>query len=301
MTLKSPFYATRHLIEEQIYHEITQPGALVRIEAPREMGKTSLLLRILDQAKPLNYRTVSLNLEQVDRAKFSNLNQFLRWMCVNISHQLQLQPKMDQYWDEEMGNQMSCTLYFQDYLLERVQTPLILALDEINQIFEYPDVANHVFRLFRAWHEAAKTQTIWQKLRLIILCSTEIYVHLPLNPSPFSIGLPIYLNSFSRAEVLQLSKRYELDGFGEQDVEKLTNLVGGHPALVQITFYHLSRQVITLAQILENPTIPTGIYGSHLHRHSITLEEQPDLGHAFYEIVNAAEPVELDPLLALIG
>ena len=43
VALGSPFYIKRSAIEEQVYAEISKPGALVRIKAPQEMGKTSLL------------------------------------------------------------------------------------------------------------------------------------------------------------------------------------------------------------------------------------------------------------------
>jgi transcriptional regulator with XRE-family HTH domain len=51
--LGSPFYLERTPIEAQIDREIQKPGGLVRIKAPREMGKTSLLMRVLDSAKGL--------------------------------------------------------------------------------------------------------------------------------------------------------------------------------------------------------------------------------------------------------
>jgi transcriptional regulator with XRE-family HTH domain len=43
--LGSPFYLERKPVEAQIKQEIRKPGTLIRIKAPREMGKTSLLLR----------------------------------------------------------------------------------------------------------------------------------------------------------------------------------------------------------------------------------------------------------------
>ena len=49
--LGSPFYLERKPVEAQIKQEIRKPGTLIRIKAPREMGKTSLLLRILEFAK----------------------------------------------------------------------------------------------------------------------------------------------------------------------------------------------------------------------------------------------------------
>jgi transcriptional regulator with XRE-family HTH domain len=299
--LGSPFYLERTTIEEQVYQEIEKPGALVRIKAPREMGKTSLLLRILDYAKHRGYRTVSLNLEQVDRATLSDLNQFLRWLCANVGRQLQLKPRLDEFWDEDLGSKISCTSYFQDYLLETIDTSLILALDEVNQIFEHPQVAKDFLPLLRSWYEEAKTLPIWQKLRLIVVHSTEIYVPLQLNQSPFNVGLPIQLTHFSLGEVQQLAQCYGLDWSDGKEARQLMEMVGGHPALVHTSIYHLSRGEITLAELLE--TTPTsaftgGIYANHLQRHSATLNEQPELAQALDFVMSSPESVSLEPIVA---
>ncbi|KST70388.1 hypothetical protein BC008_45175 [Mastigocoleus testarum BC008] len=56
VSLNSAFYIERPPIEDDCYETILQSGALVRIKAPRQMGKTSLLSRILDlpQSKTVN-------------------------------------------------------------------------------------------------------------------------------------------------------------------------------------------------------------------------------------------------------
>lgn len=292
-----PFYLERTPLEDQVVREIRKPGALVRIKAPREMGKTSLLLRILDSAKRLGYCTISLNLQQVDQAILSDLNQFLRWLCANAARQLQLKPMLDEYWDEDLGSKISCTLYFQDYLLESINTPLILALDEVNQIFEHLQVAKDFLPLLRSWYEEAKRLPIWQKLRLLVVHSTEIYVPLELNQSPFNVGLPIQLDSFSQEEVQQLAKRYGLGWVDGEEDRKLMAMVGGHPALVHLALYHLSRREITLSQLLETAPTATGIYAHHLQRHWATLQKQPELAQALDTVLNTTEPVALDPIL----
>jgi hypothetical protein len=296
--LGSPFYLERLPLEEQIRQEIKKPGALVRIKAPKEMGKTSLLLRMLDFAKQQGYRTVSLNLEQVDQAILGDLNQFLRWLCANAARQLQLKPQLDEYWGEDLGSKISCTVYIQDYLLESITAPIVLALDELNQIFEHPQVAKDFLPLLRSWYEEAKTLPIWQKLRLIVVHSTEIYVPLQLNQSPFNVGFPAQLSHFSLEEVLQLAQRYQLTWENQEKVKQLMELVGGHPALVQTALYYLSREEITMTQILTSATSVTGIYAHHLRRHWAVLEQQPELAKALDRVMSAVEPVQLDPILA---
>jgi AAA-like domain len=297
--LGSPLYLERSPLEVQIDRELRKPGALVRIKAPKEMGKTSLLLRILDVAKTLGYHTVSLNIDQVDELILSDLDRFLRWLCANVARQLHLKPRLDEYWDEDLGSKISCTAYFQDYLLQEISMPLVLALDEVNQIFEHPQMAKDFFPLLRSWYEEAKTLPIWQKLRPIVVHSTEIYIPLQLSQSPFNVGLPIQLNTFSQAEVQQLAQRYGLDwdddGIGAR---QLMDLVGGHPALVNIAFYHLSRGDITLAQLLETAPTATGIYHQHLQRHWATLAEQPELARALDRVLSADRPISLAPILA---
>lgn len=295
--LDSPFYVERLPTKDQVYQEVRKPGALVRIKAPREMGKTSLLLRILGFAERLGYRTIRLNLEQVDQAILSDLNQFLRWLCANAAHQLQLKPGLDEYWDEDLGSKISCSAYFQDYLLERVNTPLVLALDEVNQIFEHPQVAKDFLPLLRSWYEEAKTLPIWQKLRLIVVHSTEIYVPLQLNQSPFNVGLPMQLNNFSKEEVQELASRYGLNWTKGEEAKQLMDMVGGHPALVQIALYHLSQGEVSFRQLLKTAPTSAGVYSNHLQRHLATLQEQPDLAGALYKVMSAAEPIQLEPIL----
>ncbi|RUT06488.1 hypothetical protein DSM106972_027450 [Dulcicalothrix desertica PCC 7102] len=295
--LDSPFYLERSLLEEEIYQEIGKPGALIRIKAPREMGKTSLLLRVLDYANRQGYHTISLNCEQVEQAILSDLNQLLRWLCANITRQLQLQPMLDEYWDEDMGNKISCTLYLQEYLLESINTPLVLALDEVNYIFEHSQVAKDFLPLLRSWYEEAKRLPIWQKLRLLVVHSTEIYVPLELNQSPFNVGLPIQLDCFTQQEVQQLAQRYKLDWVDGEEARQLMAMVEGHPALVHLALYHLSRKQITVSQLLENAPTEGGIYSHHLQCHWATLQEQPELAQAFDTVLNTNETVSFDPIL----
>jgi hypothetical protein len=295
--LGSPFYLER-TFQTQIDQELRKPGALVRIKAPREMGKTSLLLRVLDTAKGLGYKTVSLNLAQVDEAILNDLNQFLRCICTNVARQLQLKPMLDEYWDEDLGSKISCTAYFQDYILEKISTPLILAFDEMNHIFEHPQIAKDFLPLLRSWYEEAKTLLIWQKLRLIVVHSTEIYIPLQLNQSPFNVGLPIQLNPFDLVEMQQLAQCYGIDWDNGTEIRQLMDLVGGHPALVNIAFYHLSRGDITLGEMLETASTPTGIYHHHLQRHWVTLQENPELASIVQSTISASDFTQVNPILS---
>ncbi|WP_311774912.1 AAA-like domain-containing protein, partial [Nostoc sp. 2RC] len=53
--LDSPLYINRPALEELICKEILHPGCLIRIKAPKKMGKSSLLNRMIAYAKEQNY------------------------------------------------------------------------------------------------------------------------------------------------------------------------------------------------------------------------------------------------------
>lgn len=295
--LESSFYIERSPVETSTYAALTQPGAFIRIKAPQEMGKTSLLIRALKYGASLGYYTINLNLQQADPEILNHSNRFLRWLCANINYELKIESKLDEYWDEDIGSGVSCTFYL-NYILEELDAPLILAFDEVNQIFEYPQTAKSFLPLLRSWYEEGKESSLWQKLRLVITHSTEIYAPLGINQSPFTnVGFPRELPAFSDKQVQELAQRYGLS-WGEEQVKELMSVLNGHPALVHLTLYHLSYTDATLPQLLQDASALSGIYASHLQRHQARLQGQPELSNALRGIVNADEPISVEPILA---
>lgn len=76
--LESPFYVDRPPTEARCYESIAKPGALIRIKAPRQMGKSSLMLRIFNYGNEHSYQSAVLNFQLVDRESLSSLDQFLQ-------------------------------------------------------------------------------------------------------------------------------------------------------------------------------------------------------------------------------
>jgi len=300
--LNSLFYIERPPIEERAYAQIDKPGSLIRIKAPRQMGKTSLMHRILAHAKQAGTRTVLLSLQQADSSIFTCLDKFLRWLCANVGRQLNLESKLDDYWDEDIGSKVSCTLYFQGYLLAETESPVVLALDEVNRIFEYPEISSDFLPLLRSWYEDASELEIWQKLRLVVVHATEAYIPLDIHQSPFNVGLPIKLPEFTLEQVQDLAVRHHLNWAlgkqGAQNLAPLLGMVGGHPYLVRLALYHLARQEVSLEQLLQTAPTVAGIYSDHLRRHLANLQEHPELTAALKRVVTAPEPVPLEAIAA---
>ncbi|BAZ70242.1 MAG: AAA-like domain-containing protein [Pelatocladus maniniholoensis HA4357-MV3] len=308
VALDSTFYVERPPAESRCYEEITRSGALIRIKAPSQMGKTSLMVRILAHAKKQNFdsedglevHTVALSLQQADRAVFTDLDRFLRWFCASITRKLHLPHRVEDYWSETFGSKSNCTAYFEDCLLPDINGILVLALDQLDEVFLHPEIADDFFTLLRSWYEEAaygdSGNPLWQNLRLIIIHSTEVYIPLDINKSPFNVGLAIELQAFTTEQVFSLLSCYGLN-LSESEVSELMQLVAGHPYLVQQAFYHLARHDLTLNQLVQMAATDAGIYSNHLHRHLRNLQEHPQLAAAYNQVLKSSQSVEMEQLL----
>lgn len=298
LPVNSPIYIYRPPNEELVFNEIIQPGCLIRIRAPWKMGKSSLLQRLLAYNYKLEYKSVCLDFQEADRSIFVSTNKFLRWFCVNITMQLDLEQQLDEYWDEDIGSIVSCRLYFQIYLLARINTPIVIAMNEVNRVFEYPEIAQDFLSMLRYWHELSKNEESWQKLRLVVVHSTEVYTSLRLTQSPFNVGLPIRLPPFTWQQVQDLAQRYGVKWNNGTNAQKLTEMTGGHPYLVNLALYNLIVRKMEFEEFLETAPTQAGIYSDHLRRHLVILQQDPKLVSALKTVMSGQPDVKLDAISA---
>jgi hypothetical protein len=321
--LDSPFYIERPPLEALAYREVTKPGCVIKIRAPEKMGKSSLMLRLLSFAETQDYYTVHLDCNLIDSTGLSDLNKFLRGFCLHVARELGVDPDLDDYWYENFSSKLNCSFYFKHYLLEVIDRPVVLVVDEVDRLFEYPQVSQEFFPLLRAWYEEARRDVNLQKLRLVVVYSTEEYVALDINRSPFNIGLPLHLPEFTQLQVQDLAERHGLNWSSGKEVNALMELVGGHPFLIRIALYHICAHGISLNQLLQGAICASlrqrqgrtqqrfaiapstgyanangGIFHNHLWRKWITLQKNPALAAAMATVVTAQQSVLLDPIQA---
>lgn len=300
--LDSRLYIERPPIEIRTYAEVLKPGSLIRLKGPRQMGKTSLLRRILHHAKSHNIEVVSLSLHRVDQATLQDLDQFLRWFCANVSHQLGIPSRLDDYWNSDIGSKVSCTLYLEEYLLTQVETPIVIALDEVNELFQFSQISAEFLPLLRSWYEDARELESWRKVRWVLAHATDIYVPLQLKQSPFNVGLSIPLPEFSVAQIQDLVRRHNLKEFtGTNDIKRLMPLldvISCRPGLVRLALYHLSQKDTTVDKLIANAHTQSGIYSDHLRHLLAAIYPHKDLQSALLNVITANAPLELPPIIA---
>ncbi|NJN21579.1 MAG: hypothetical protein HC812_10865 [Leptolyngbya sp. RL_3_1] len=296
--LHSSFYIERPPVEAQTYREVLQPGSLIRIKAPHFRGKTSLLRRILAHGHAHGLQTVTLSLHRADRAIFTELDRFLRWLCANLSYQLGIEPRLDDYWNADLGSKVSCTVYIEAYLLGQCGD-VAIALDNLDILFGFPDLCREFLPLLRTWYEDARELPTWRRLRWILVYATNEYVPLQIHQSPFNVGLAIRLPEFTTSQIQDLAQRHGLEvGDDISTLEPLIQMVGCCPGLVRMALFHLAQGTLTMAQLMRTAPTLAGIYSHHLRQLLAALSPHPDLQATYQAMVTAAGAVTMDPVMA---
>lgn len=281
-------------VVKSCYNDILKPGCLLRIKAPRQMGKTILMSNIQQLAiNDKHIQTARLSLYLAEESDFDSLEKFLKWFCTSVSQKLDLTPQVDKCWLKQLNNKNNFQSYFVNHLLHKEQ-PLALFLDDVDKIFRYENIAADFLGLIRTCHEDAKNNdNIWKNFRLV-MTYREIYYKVKANQSPFNVGIEKESTDleFKQEQVQELVERYGLDLTQEQ-VKQLMEIVGGHPYLVNTALYHLKHENKTLEELLNDATTLYRIYSHHLSRYEDTLKKDTELKTSFKEIVMADTPIGL--------
>ncbi len=287
----SPYYLVRSSLEDACLTEVVKPGALIRIRGSRQMGKTSLLVRLLSRAAQTGARTVSLNLQLTDNAILDDLDRFLRWLCAVVSRRLAVPTHdLDHEWDVLFGAKDNCTAFFENHILSRVDA-LVLAIDHVDRVFEHPNTAEEFLSVLRAWNEMAKSERLWSKLRLVLVYATEMYLPMNVNRSPFNVGLPVGLSEWSIEMVGELALRYGLS-LADEQLARVMDVLSGHPHLIRTALHHLANGMM-LDDMLDRAADDDGPFADHLKSLLWYLRAQPELGDAAKTVMAAATPVRL--------
>ena len=292
----SSFYIQRPEIENNCYQNILQPGALIRIKSPRKMGKTYLISRIFDHVKQKGYRTVSINLWSQEN--LTDLKTFLQRFCAILSLELGLEDQIDQSWSSRFGSQDNCTNYLKKYILPVIDSPLVLGLDNIDEIFPYSEITQQFSALLRAWHEKAKTEDIWQNLRLVIAHSQEVDISIDINQSPFNVGLSVKICEFNSMQIKELVGKYGLN-FSDSEITQLRDMINGHPYLLTTVLDKISKGNLTLSNFLEVAPTNQSPYGKFLNFYLSELEKDTLLKAAMQQVINSDVPIKIDSTQAL--
>jgi len=292
-----PCYVKRH-IEDQVCQEMKRDGTLIRIKGLKHIGKTWLLEKIIiPEAKKAEYQTVSLSLNSVNTSQLTDMNLLLQWFCNSVKRELNLTLDVNKEWDSNDAPNSNATNYLEKVLTTLKEKVLLIALDDVDYIFDNLNIANDFCRLLRHWHDEPnrnnRNSYLWKNFRLVILHSREKYALLDINSSPLAgIGHDFNLEEFDRIKVRDFTTQYKVD-WSNDDIVKLQELVGGHPDLIDRAFQQSKDNNLKPDMLLKQATTETGIYRDHLHKLLEILNTNEDLKQVFKTVITSSNPIKI--------
>ncbi|MBV6625495.1 MAG: AAA-like domain-containing protein [Rivularia sp. (in: Bacteria)] len=284
MNPKSAFYVERKA-DGIALNTISRQGVTISIKGPRQVGKSSLLNRVIKTARDESKRVIFLDFQLLGKADLENDEIFLRQFCYWLSEELDMEDQVDTYWQKKISNIQRCTRYMSRYILKELGSPLVLAMDEVDKVFDAP-FRNDFFGMLRNWHNSRAMSDIWNNLDFVLVTSTEPYQLIDdLNQSPFNVGQVIELEDFSLEQVTDLNSRHCSPFHENGEVQKLMELLNGHPYLTRKALYLVASQQITATELFNHAGSSKCAFGDHLRRLLSLLHDRQELKQALLEVV----------------
>lgn len=289
----SPFYVERSG-DSVALRTIRRQGETITIKGPRQVGKSSLLMQVIDAADTAGKRIALLDFQRFGAAERADADTFFRQFCLALADELELDDRLDEHWRPGIGNIQRCSRYLDRYVLKEVAGPLLMALDEIDSIID-SSFRSDFFGMLRNWHNTRASKPIWRQLDMVLVTSTEPYQLVEnLNQSPFNVGEVIELSDFSPEQIVDLNRRHGVP-FTPEALNRLVALLGGHPFLVRLALYKVADGQLSADRLFATASTNGGPFDKHLQHHLRRLRERPELIVGMREVVQGRK---CDPAVA---
>ena len=280
----SQFYVSRPF-DQVAMRTVQQQGVTITIKGPRQMGKSSLLTRVMAAAQATDKQVAFLDFQLFDKAALADADTFFPEFCAWLTDELDLDDQVDEYWKRRLSNTQRCTRYVGKYLLPTLAQPLVLAMDEVETIFDTA-FRSDFFGMLRSWHNNRATKPIWKQLDLALVTSTEPYQLIDnLNQSPFNVGQIIELTDFDLAQVTDLNTRHG-PILAPEELQELMDLVNGHPYLVRKALYLIASDTLSARDLFAQAGKERGPFGDHLRYHLFRMYDKPELVQGFLQVIH---------------
>jgi serine/threonine protein kinase len=278
LPLDSGFYIVRPT-DDKFRAAIERQDSIVLVKGARQVGKTSLLARGLEQARRSGARVVLTDMQNVSAGSLESVEKLLLAFADCFTDQLDLDVSPAEVWKPSRSPVTNFEQYLGRGPLRETTAQIVWALDEVDRLFTRA-FGTEIFGLFRSWHNkrALDPSGPWRRLTLAIAYATEAHLFITdLNQSPFNVGTRLALGDFSFEEVRHLNERYGSPVRDNALLERYFRLLSGHPYLAGRGFYEMVTSDLDLPALEAVADHDEGPFGDHLRRVLVSLSQDENL------------------------
>ena len=279
--LNDDFYLRRGA-DDLVEQAARRSGETLMIKAPRQFGKSSLLVRYLAKCKDAGKPFALVDFQSFTDAQLDDYPTLLTQLAKLLLRGL----RFKQAELPEIGTQADLMMFIEDQIIPQVHGSLTLAFDEVDRVLRRP-YQGDFFTMLRLWHNRrAEPLSTWESVDLALVVATEPYLLIDSRDrSPFNVAIPIEPQPFKRDSLDVLDGQYG-GILSPSERNSLHDLLAGHPFLTKLAYYRLGTGQSPSFQALDKSAAePDGPFGDHLRAMLVLLQQQPGLLEAMRQVV----------------
>jgi CHASE2 domain-containing sensor protein len=213
---------------------LCQSGSFAYVLTSRQMGKSSLKIRTVEHLKQEGTRTVLIELDSIGTGLTAE--QWYLGLLTVIEDQLGLETDGFQWWqaNAHLGFTQRLTKFFREVLLEEVDAPVVIFVDEIDTTLSL-DFTDDFFVAIRFCYGERAQDSAFDRLTFVLIgVATPSDLIQDTRRTPFNIGQRVNLTDFTFEQARQLSEGFDLPSIeAEQVLRWVFKWTNGHPYLTQ--------------------------------------------------------------------
>jgi serine/threonine protein kinase len=272
--LDSKFYILRPT-DDDFYEAIARRDSVILIKGARQMGKTSLMARGLQEARKAGAKVIMTDFQKLNTSHLESVEKLLLTLAEAIAEQLDLDVSPADVWNARRGPSMNFERFLRREVLAKLPCPLVWGLDEVDRLFSC-NFGSEVFGLFRSWHNERSLDPSgpWQNLTLAIAYATEAHMFITdMNQSPFNVGTRLVLADFTLDQLRELNRRYDSPLKDGAELGRFHDLVAGQPYLTRRGLHELASRNLAFRDFERQAARDEGPFGDHLRRLLVSLAQ----------------------------
>jgi hypothetical protein len=279
--LSDEFYIARN-VDRLVNETARRGGETLCIRAPRQFGKSSLLVRYLAKCAAVGKRFALIDFQSFTDEELDDYAALLTRLVEQILRALRLNAPNA----PEIETQAELTNFIEDAVFPQVAPPLTLAFDEVDRVLGRR-YQSDFFSMLRLWHNRrAEPASPWEQVDLALVIATEPYLLIDSKDrSPFNVAIPVEPKSFGRPALDDMNRRYGAV-LTSTELDDLHELLAGHPFLTRLAFYRVTTEEnLPFEALYRTAAEPYGPLGDHLRSMLVLLQHEEGLLAAMRQVV----------------
>jgi tetratricopeptide (TPR) repeat protein len=235
----TPSYVEREADAELLRVALT--GQFAYVLTPRQMGKSSLMVRTAVRLRDQGVRTALIDLTAIGTGV--SVEQWYLGLLHRLARELRLPVAAERWWAERaaLAPVQRFLAFLRDVVLTECTGPVVIFIDEIDTTLSLP-FSDDFFAAIRATYNARADDAAFNRLIFVLLgVATPADLVKDRRRTPFNIGQRIDLREFTRdeADVLRRGLQPVCGEHTDEVFDRIVYWTAGHPYLTQ----HLCRAV----------------------------------------------------------